>query len=70
MYSQRGGMAWQIESIAMTTNAHGEVMRNLGRMFTGESIFMNTFTSNADGDPVETVKSLGNILLGGNRHHK
>lgn len=49
MYSQKGGMAWQTEGISMSTNARGGVMKSLGRMFTGESIFMNTYTSNVDG---------------------
>ncbi len=52
MYSQRGGMAWQTEGINMTTNARGGVMKSLGRMFTGESIFMNTFTAGVDGAKV------------------
>ena len=52
MYSQKGGMAWQTEGLTMTTNARGGVMKSLGRMFTGESIFMNTYTSNVDGAKV------------------
>lgn len=49
MYSQKGGMAWQTEGISMSTNARGGVMKSLGRMFAGESLFMNTYTSNVDG---------------------
>lgn len=49
MYSQRGGMSWQTEGVNMTTNARGGVMKSLGRMFTGESIFMNTYTAGVDG---------------------
>lgn len=52
MYSQRGGMAWQTEGINMTTNARGGVMKSIGRMFAGESIFMNTFTAGVDGAKV------------------
>lgn len=52
MYSQKGGMAWQTSGINMSTNARGGIMKSLGRMFTGESIFMNTFTSQADGAKV------------------
>ena len=48
MYTKRGGMAWQTEGIKMTTNAHGGVMKSLGRMFAGESIFMSTYTSEKD----------------------
>ena len=49
MYTQRGGMAWQTQGIKMETNARGGVMKSLGRMFAGESIFMSTYTAEADG---------------------
>lgn len=52
MYSQSGGMAWQTQGINMATNARGGIMKSLGRMFAGESIFMNTFTSEVDGAKV------------------
>ena len=52
IYSQSGGMIWQTEGINMATNARGGVMKSLGRMFTGESIFMNTYTSTYDGAKV------------------
>lgn len=48
MYTQRGGMAWQTDGIKMTTNAHGGVMKSLGRMFAGESVFMSTYTAEKD----------------------
>lgn len=49
MYTQKGGMAWQSQGIKMSTNARGGVMKSLGRMFAGESIFMNTYTSEKAG---------------------
>lgn len=49
MFTQSGGMIWQTEGISMTTNARGGVARSLGRMFTGESIFMANYTSERDG---------------------
>ena len=52
IYSQRGGMTWQTDGINMKTNARGGVMKSLGRMFTVESIFMNTYTANVDGAKV------------------
>ena len=45
MYTQSGGMSWQTDGISMATNARGGVMQSLGRMFSGESIFMSTFTA-------------------------
>lgn len=52
VYSQSGGMIWQTKGIEMKTNAKGGVMKSLGRMFAGESLFMNTYTSLEDGAKV------------------
>lgn len=52
MYTQRGGMTWQTDGITMATNARGGVMKSLGRMFTGESIFMSSYTAQRDGATV------------------
>lgn len=63
MYSQKGGMAWQTEGISMATNARGGIMKSLGRMFTGESIFMNTYTSNVDGAKIAFATTVpGDII--------
>lgn len=48
MYTQSGGMAWQTPGINMSTNARGGIMKSLGRMFTGESIFMSSYTAEVD----------------------
>ena len=52
MYTQSGGMTWQTDGIKMSTNARGGVMQSLGRMFTGESIFMSSFTAEKEGAKV------------------
>lgn len=49
MYTQSGGMIWQSDGINMSTNARGGIGRSLGRMFTGESIFMVNYTSQVNG---------------------
>ncbi len=49
MFTQSGGMIWQTEGINMSTNARGGLGRSLGRMFTGESIFMANYTAQANG---------------------
>ena len=45
VYTQSGAMAYQTNNIEMNTNARGGVMKSLGRMFVGESIFMANYTS-------------------------
>ncbi len=52
MFTQSGGMIWQTEGITMSTNARGGLARSLGRMFTGESIFMANYTADRDGAKV------------------
>ncbi len=49
IYTQSGGMAYQTDGIDMETNARGGLERSLGRIFSGESIFMTTYKSNKDG---------------------
>lgn len=49
MFTQSGGMIWQSNGIKMSTNARGGVARSLGRMFTGESIFMANYTAEVQG---------------------
>jgi len=49
MFTQSGGMIWQSQGIKMTTNARGGIGRSLGRMFTGESIFMANYTAEVQG---------------------
>lgn len=49
MYTQSGGMVWQTEGIEMKANTKGGLMKGIGRMLSGESLFMATYTSNRDG---------------------
>ena len=63
VYTQTGGMAYQTEGIDMNTNARGGVMKSLGRMFTGESIFMANYTAKVDGAMVAFASTVpGNIV--------
>ena len=63
IYTQSGGMAYQSEGIEMKTNARGGVMKSLGRMFTGESIFMANYTAQKDGAMVAFASTVpGNVM--------
>ena len=44
IYTQSGGMSWMTDQIEMTTNMKGGLMKGFGRMFSGESLFMATYT--------------------------
>ncbi len=63
LYTQSGGMTWQSQGIKMATNARGGVMRSLGRIFTGESIFMSSYTAEVDGAKVAFATTVpGDIM--------
>ncbi len=47
IYTQSGGMTWMDAHIVMETNMKGGLMKGLGRMLSGESLFMATYTSQA-----------------------
>ncbi|MFP4589355.1 MAG: TIGR00266 family protein [Candidatus Acetothermia bacterium] len=52
MYTEKGGMSWMSENVKMKTDSHGGVMKGLGRMFSGESLFMTTYSAKTDGESV------------------
>lgn len=63
MYTQSGGMAYQTEGIEMKTNTNGGLMKGIGRMFAGESLFMANYTANKDGATVAFATTVpGNIV--------
>lgn len=45
IYTQSGGMTWMDSGIVMETNMSGGLMKGLGRMLSGESLFMATYTA-------------------------
>ena len=63
MFTQSGGMTWQTEGIKMKTNARGGVMKSLGRMLTGESIFMTSYTAEQEGAKIAFATTVpGDIM--------
>ncbi len=49
-YSEVGSLSWMSEGVQMDTNlGGGGLMGALGRVFTGESLFVVNYTSNIDG---------------------
>ena len=49
VFTQSGGMTWMSDGIAMATNTRGGLMKGIGRMFAGESLFMATYTAQRSG---------------------
>lgn len=46
--SESGAMGWMSDSIKMDTNMKGGLLKGIGRAFSGESVFLNTFTAADD----------------------
>lgn len=49
LVSEAGAMGWMSDSINMDTNMKGGLLGGLGRAFSGESVFLNTFTATTSG---------------------
>lgn len=57
IYTQSGGMTWMSGNISMETNMKGGLLKGLGRMFTGESLFMATYTAQRPGEEITLASS-------------
>lgn len=63
IYTQSGGMTWMSDGIRMDTNMKGGFGKSLGRMFTGESLFMATYTAERPGAQITLASTFpGNII--------
>lgn len=49
MLSDSGAMAWMDPCMEMSTTSNGGIGKAFGRMFSGETMFLNSYTANADG---------------------
>lgn len=63
VYTETGGMSWMTQNIKMETNTNGGIMKGLGRALSGESIFMNTYTAERDGEEIAFASSFPGQIL-------
>ena len=47
MLSDSGAMAWMDPCMEMGTTSNGGIGKAFGRMFSGETMFLNSYTANA-----------------------
>ena len=57
VYTQSGGMCWRDPNFEMITDTKGGLFSGLGRMLSGDSLFMNTYKSLADGATIAFASS-------------
>ncbi len=62
VFSESGAMVWMSDNINMKTEIRGGIMAGLGRMMSGESIFLTEFKSNGKGEAVFAVSAPGKII--------
>ena len=63
IFTEVGGMTWMDETIEMSTNTKGGLMKGLGRALSGESIFMNTYKSIKDDSEIAFASSFPGEIL-------
>lgn len=63
MYTQSGGMFWMTDGVEMSTNARGGLMKGLGRMFAGESLFMATYRAKRAGAEISFAATVPGRIL-------
>ncbi len=63
MYTQSGGMAWMTEGISMDSNMKGGLGKSIGRMFSGESLFMATYKAERPGSMIAFASTVAGEIL-------
>lgn len=63
MYTQSGGMAWMTEGVEMSTNAKGGLMKGIGRMFAGESLFMASYKAERAGAMIAFASTVAGRII-------
>lgn len=63
MVTQSGAMAWMTQDIQMQTSARGGIMKGLGRLFAGESMFQSTYTSGRDGEQIGFASTVPGVII-------
>ncbi len=58
IYTQSGGMSWMTDQMEMETNMQGGLMKGIGRMFSGESLFMATYTAKAPNQEITLASAV------------
>ena len=63
MYTQSGGMAWMSVGVEMDTNTRGGLLKGVGRMFAGESLFMANYTATRAGATIAFASTVAGEVM-------
>lgn len=61
--TQRGAMSWMSPNMIMDTNTGGGIKKMIGRMFTGESLFMNEYTAEGGDGTIAMAATLPGRII-------
>ena len=63
IYTQSGGMTWMTAGVQMDTNMKGGLLKGLGRMLTGESLFIATYTATAANQEITIASTFPGAIV-------
>lgn len=63
MLTERGSMSWMTQNVAMQTTTNGGLGKALGRMISGDSLFLNRYTSKGPGQIAFASSFPGSIMV-------
>ena len=63
VYTQAGGMTWMTPGFKMDTSTRGGLVKGIKRAFSGESMFMATYTAGADNAKITFASSFPGTIL-------
>ena len=63
VYTQSGGMCWRDENFEMITDTKGGLFKGLGRMLTGDSLFMNTYRATKDNAEISFASTVPGEII-------
>lgn len=63
MCTQSGGMAWMSEGLELQSNVKGGLAKGIGRMFSGESLFLATYTAKQQGATIAFGATVPGVIM-------
>ena len=63
IYTQSGGMNWMTAGVQMDTNLKGGLLKGLGRMLTGDSLFIATYSATAANQEVTIASTFPGAIV-------
>ena len=63
IYTQSGGMSWMTSGMQMETNMRGGLMKGLGRMLSGDSLFLGNYTAMAPNQEITIASTFPGAIL-------